>query len=534
MKNRHLIIVLSVSLLMLFSISLKGQSYIPTPVTISKEKVRIGGLIYYSHLVLERQTLYSIAKTYGVTIKEINDANKNLDLEHNGLKKDQIILIPFKETTKKYAGEIVNDLREEPEYIIHTVKWYEDLKSIADKYNLNEELLMQFNNLQNNTVTKRQKIRIPRHPEKLHFKQIQEQNEPIHNDYKENNLLKEDVTAILMLPFDAAGNGNQSSMDFYCGALLAIKDLGESGISTDLSVYDVAGGIIPVTRERLERSDITIGPINKTDLTTVLEKSENNSMIISPLDQKAEPFAFENSNFIQAPTPSYIQYQDIANWVKEELKEGDRIVVITEKGIGRTEYEQTVFQKMKQYGIYYNTISYSILEGRNIINYLMDIATTDYTTRFVIASDNEAFVNDVVRNLNLLIHNKYNVVLYGNSKLRSFDTIDAESLHNLQTRVSSSYYIDYDNSSVKKFLMAYRALYNAEPTPFSYQGYDLAKYFISIVSRYGINWREMLESRDSSGLQSSYMFVRTEAGGYVNHAVRRIIYDADYSTHLIN
>ena len=34
-----------------------AQAYVSTPVEISKEKVRIGGKLCYSHIVLERQTL---------------------------------------------------------------------------------------------------------------------------------------------------------------------------------------------------------------------------------------------------------------------------------------------------------------------------------------------------------------------------------------------------------------------------------------------------------------------------------------------
>ena len=43
---------------------LNAQGYDNTPVTISKEKVRINGQICYSHIVLEKQTLFSISKAY--------------------------------------------------------------------------------------------------------------------------------------------------------------------------------------------------------------------------------------------------------------------------------------------------------------------------------------------------------------------------------------------------------------------------------------------------------------------------------------
>ena len=55
-----------------------AQDYVPTPVTISKEKVRVDGKLYYSHIVLERQTLYSICKAYGVNVEDIYSANPSL------------------------------------------------------------------------------------------------------------------------------------------------------------------------------------------------------------------------------------------------------------------------------------------------------------------------------------------------------------------------------------------------------------------------------------------------------------------------
>ncbi len=38
-----------------------AQEYVPTPVTVSKEKVKLNGKVYLSHVVLERQTLYGLS-----------------------------------------------------------------------------------------------------------------------------------------------------------------------------------------------------------------------------------------------------------------------------------------------------------------------------------------------------------------------------------------------------------------------------------------------------------------------------------------
>ena len=65
-----------------------AQNYVQTTVTVSKDKVRgKDGKVYYSHVVQDKQTLYSISKAYGVSIDDICNANKELNIKENGLKK---------------------------------------------------------------------------------------------------------------------------------------------------------------------------------------------------------------------------------------------------------------------------------------------------------------------------------------------------------------------------------------------------------------------------------------------------------------
>ena len=149
--------------------------------------------------------------------------------------------------------------------------------------------------------------------------------------------------------------------------------------------------------------------------------------------------------------------------------------------------------------------------------------------RVVIASDSEAFVNDVVRNLNLIIHDKFNVILYAPAKIRTFETIEVENFHNTSLHASLTYYIDYEDQRVKNFLMKYRALFGTEPTQFAFQGYDVARYFLGLYSKYGEYWNQMIDKSDSNMLQSSFVCRRVPGGGFTNTGIKRIIYGKDYS-----
>lgn len=543
-----------------------AQEYISTPVSISKEKVRAGGKVCYSHIVLEKQTLFSIAKAYNVTIEDIYAVNPTL--KETGLKKNSIILIPTQESAAKTDAPAV-ETSPEPETAVaaetavktdeakdtkrkkartHTVKWYEDLDVIAEKYGVSVEAIMKANNLSGRKPAKRQKLIIPEPGEfpDSDATAAADDNAPAEETgeaAEENggeNLAgqdpdwmftpKNDVKVTLILPMKtASGNVSRNNMDFYSGVLLAVKDLADGGISTELNVYDSSDSSHPIVSEDLESSDIIIGPVSSGDLGRLLANETRPSMVISPLDPRAESLAYSNSNFIQAPTPHLVQYQDLVNWMKEDAIPGDKILMISEKGARPTEAVTQITQTAAASGLEFIPFTYNILEGRDITTPLTDLMTAEGANRVLIASESEAFVNDVVRNLNILAYNKLNVVLYAPSRIRGFETIEVENLHNTSLHTSLGYLIDYESQPVKNFLLKYRALYNTEPSQYAFQGYDIASYFINMCSRYGANWTMKLDDMETQMLQSIFRFVQSEDGGYVNNGVRRLVYGPGWS-----
>lgn len=554
-----------------FAEAVYAQEYESTPVTISKEKLKINGQVCYSHIVLEKQTLFSISKAYNVTIEDIYKYNPSV--KEKGLQKNSILIIPVVEKPEQqeieaaeekeaYAeGQVKQEQQEQPvlnaedqvkkeeggkaasEQTVHIRKWYEDLDMIARKYGVTVESIMKANGLKGRKLSNRQRLIIPSSSDAVPEEEIPSENdsdEVAASDTTQTDdsttahrpgileglfFPKKDISMSLILPLKATGtSASAGNMDFYSGVLLAVYDAGEAGTGCDLAVYDCADGR-GITKESLEGRDFIIGPVSRGDLTSALELGTDTRAIISPLDQKAASLTGEFTNMIQAPTPLEIQYKDLMDWIREDMQYSDRFVVITEKGAVQTEVTTQMKAAADSSGMEYKNLSYSILEGRNVTGSLEYIMTESGTNRVYIASDSEAFVNDVVRNLNLMIHKKYEVVLYAPSRIRSYETIEVENFHNTSLKVSTGYYIDYEDPRVQEFLLKYRALFNAEPTQFAFQGYDLAKFFIGMTSKYGNRWMNKLEESDASMLQSTYRFRKDGNGGYVNTGVRRIVYN---------
>ena len=535
-----------------------AQEYVAPPVTISKEKVKIDGKVFYSHIVMEKQTLFSISKAYNVSIDDLYRYNPTL--KESGLKKNAIILIPSADTLIKEQETVQQSVQtpvqqempkvssEKTEALgnVHIVKWYEDLNIIAEKYGVTPDAIAAANGLKDRKLKNRQKLMIPavadEKPAVYVMEQpVEEEDLNIETAFEEKEeeatdtvitsyTSKSKVTATVLLPLKATGAGSsRSNMDFYSGVLVAARDLTELGIDVKLNVYDIANGGLGTTKSELEESDIIIGPVSTGDITRLFSMSDEIGPVISPLDPRVEPLAANYRNLVQAPSSQMAQYQDMADWIQEDLMESDRVIVISEKGARMNDEGKKMKAVLDSAAFEYQPFAYSILDGREIKEPIEAVMTMEGTNRVVIASDSEAFVNDVVRNLNLIIHDKFSVVLYGPAKIRTFETIEVENFHNTSLHASLAYYIDYEDDNVKKFLMRYRALFGTEPTQFAFQGYDVARYFLELYTKYGEYWPQMIDKADRKMLQSNFNCRAVEGGGYTNKGIRRIIYGMDYS-----
>ncbi len=538
--------------------------YVPTPVTVSKEKVKLNGKIYLSHVVLERQTLFGIAKAYGVSVDEIYEANP--PLRETGLQKNAIILIPFKEGA---AEAVAQAQAQEPEaaspatYIEHTVRWYEDLDDIAKKYGVSAKDIMDLNGLKNKKLQTRQVLKIPARGEGVSVvvpeegREITEEAQegpsiaqeavleeegadpaPLEGAQRPNQLdstllawtSRDQVDMSLILPLNAGGKVSEVNMDFYSGVLMAVKDLEAEGLKVNLNVYDLSAGLPPI--DALVKDDFVLGPVASRDIEAILQRVDGRVPVISPLDQKAGTLAANYSNFIQAPTPVENQYDDLGRWVKEDFKDGERILFISEKGAGNVTASVAIRTAMAQLNLPYEILSYAIVEGRGIPNILTEKMAKGVVNRVVVASESEAFIGDVIRNLGIMMGKGYDIVMYAPSKARTFDTIDGSAYHQASLHISTSYYVDYDSPAVDSFVKAYRALFQTEPSQFAFQGYDTARYFVSSCARYGHAWTRMLGNNKVSLLHTDFQFSDDGNNNHQNTAVRRIVYQKDYMTTL--
>jgi len=447
-------------------------------------------------------------------------------------------------------------------YTEHTVKWYEDIDDIAEKYDVSVKEIMEMNGLDSRKLKTRQVLRIPvkgvaqqpvageeiqaaadsllagspgpeleDNPEEESVIEFVIPDKPVVNVTDKELLrlrVKDQVDFSLILPFKAGNGTSDTNMDFYSGVLLALRDLEKEGLKVNVHVYDLAAGM-PST-EALCRSDFVLGPVASRDLEAVLQRVDGGVPVISPLDQKAASLAANYSNFIQAPAAADYQYEDLAAWLREDLQETDKVLFVTEKGAGNASASVAIRSALAKREIPYEILSYGIVEGRRIPTIMAGQMVKGATNRVVVASESEAFIGDVVRNLGIMLGKGFNVVMYAPSKVRTFDTIEGSSYHDASLHISTAYHADYADPKVNDFVRTYRALFRTEPTQFAFQGYDTARFFVIRSARYGSNWPRLMGRERSSGLHTDFLFDPAMNGNSANQAVRRIVFQKDYTT----
>ncbi|MBO4625141.1 MAG: LysM peptidoglycan-binding domain-containing protein [Bacteroidales bacterium] len=559
--KRH--IALLASLLVLTCTAAVAQDYVPTPVTISTEKVKLNGKVYYAHLVQDRQTVYSIAKAYGVTEEDLYEANPSL--RETGLQKSSILLVPVDkqkvaekaaESARNAAAAVAPDRQQEQqdEYKEHTVRWYEDIDDIARRYGVTVQEIMDYNNLKTRKLSTRQVLRIPLRrvdapvytPVEPEESPVEEQAEPVNGEAQEEEGVpqeqageetfvvshpKDVVDFTLLLPLKVGNSATEANMDFYSGVLMALKDLEAEGLKVDMHVHDLYSGMPDV--EKLCQSDFVLGPVASRDVEVMLQMIDGRVPLISPLDQRAASLSTSYRNFIQAPAGAENQYEDLASWVQNDLQSGDRLLFVSEKNASNVQAAVNIRTAMARRNLQYQILNYAISAGRAVPDSLSHRLVRNGVNRVVVASESEAFVGDVVRNLGIMLGKGYDIVMYAPSKVRNFDSIDGSALHDVSSHISTAYHVNYGSPEVDEFIHAYRALFRTEPSQFAFQGYDTACYFVRSVARHGSAWTNKLGLERFHGLHTDFLFEADDNDDRHNVAIRRIIYQPDYTTVLL-
>lgn len=337
----------------------------------------------------------------------------------------------------------------------------------------------------------------------------------------------------LVLPFHARSTTpSQQSLDFYSGALQAIYEAESAfGLNVELNVYDN----MELTQEGigvLAENDLIISTNTLENIRPLAEFAAERSIpLVSAVDSKADSLLAGNPFLFQVPVSHENQLKNLVASISPS--QSDRVYLFSDSRYPSSPFTETVKTYLSENGIEnYTPVSYDILSGRELGISLGKQWSELHTYKIIVASEDPAFAPDVIRNLKMT--SRYiPIQVFCSNRIRNYDSVDTDSFYLLNGHFSAPYYVDYTDPMTKDFVLKYRALFNTEPTAFSFQGFDILTYFLRVMREEGNLFAANISSHPMDLLQCSFHFVRDdEKSGWHNCATRDLIYSPDFTISL--
>lgn len=284
--------------------------------------------------------------------------------------------------------------------------------------------------------------------------------------------------------------------EFYEGILLALNDLNNKHINLDVSVFDTENDeeILKeiLKKPTLRKTDFIIGPMFGNLLQLVSDFGNKNKIpVISPYDIPVEKEASNPYLIISTPsTESHIK--TLAKFMAEKYS-GNKTIVLRQDTIAEAKWSEIFiksYNKNLAFSGEVDPVTEILIASGSKFNesYLSEF---DSTVIFIPSFD-DAFVGRMTTQLNALATKRGIIVCGMPGWFEKLNSISLEYLNNLQFHFTSSRWIDKESSKTKLVIEKYTQNYGMTPSIHVLKGYNLASYFIQMITNYGVTFTEFL------------------------------------------
>ena len=542
----------------------------------AQELVVVGGTKYAVHDVAKGETLYSLAKRYGVTVDDIISANAVLT---DGLKAGQRIKIPLQ------AEKVTDDSSKAR---LHKVMKGETLYSLSKQYNLTVEELREANPHVKKGLKAGQLIEIPAKqvavvqqtpqstPQPTQQSVLQPISQPtpvvqaesvapanaeqtIVADVPTTELTSfrtlkrgDRAEVALMLPLGSKEQPSQNYLDFYRGFLLGLDSVRMAGHSVNLSLYNTAHDYNRVSdiisSGVLDKADLVVGPVYEDELIPVATAlREKGTPIVSPLANLTQTTG--NNIFQMSPSPA-----SKLEKVRGLFDGSKRVVIISTDSIDK-DFDAEVRSMLRDtsYVVEHKYIYEhpSVIEKREKEREQMreqglevdetpspsdmsPLLRGEEPTVIVITADNEIEVDRILAaiasaNISLTARSQRVVpfVVFGNNRWNRYRNIDRAILFANNVTMLSTYHARRSEPVIRAFDKRFVEEFGSLPSLYAYRGYDAAVVFVK--SLYG-TMEIGLEGAHSMPLLTPYTFeVDATNGLRINNQWIKVNYNSNFT-----
>ena len=463
-----------------------------------------------THKVLTGETLWSIAKIYGVKLSTIKAYNKLLT---NELSESQLLLIP---NIQSDTSNIVQPLFKHVDHpmlkkcdtlIIHKVKKKETLYSISKKYTIGLDQIIRNNPILNESGLKKyQELKIILRIKDCIEDSVENENDSL--DLFPKGIYDQKTLRIsLVLPFFTNKSDSiiknctektictidkisENSFQIYNGVKIALLDLKNLGYNLELNLFDSkydTNTVKEILQDTLFRSsNLILGPLFSENIKMMRIFSKNFHIpMISPYNIPSQAL-FNYPDLFKIQPSRSTQSKEMAKYIKNYKKDYN-ILLLNDIIDNKSKVYGNIFSDAFNDTIYLikdslkdvDSILPTLLKRGDDWSHLLDKLSKKKSNLIIITSNQVPFLtyafNKIIEFSNSQEHYKSDFEIFGFEDLYRIKTIDVIYKNKFNLHFVSKGIPDLNSIRIAEFKDKYRDFLYAEPTKYSYLGYDILK-----------------------------------------------------------
>ena len=494
-----------------------------------------------THQVAPKETIYSIAKAYDISVADLEKANG--DALKLGLKIGQTIVIPSK-------NAVIKSPINSEKTIFHEVQPKETKYGIATKYGISVEQLEKQNSeiveslpigfqlLISGKASKT--IDIPKKSSNS-VSNVVFSKKAISNLIATKSVQKK-KELVLLLPFNISKIESDTinsvasklktdkflnmTLDFYSGALIAIDSARTLGLNVNIKILDsqetkTTSNVSNLfAQNNLENSDAIIGPFYQANIEKMAELvSKNNIPVLSPLSKEiGKPY----SNLYQSMPTNDAMKSAVFDYMRS--KDGNIVAVIDAK---KTAVKQYISENQK--GVRFVGLN----EKHTIIQDSLRKVFSKNKMNFVILDSQKTGMILTTTNalISLMADFQIQLVILEPNSTLDFEEIDLTRLTKLKLLYPS---ITRENETPEAslFEIAYKNKNKIFPNQYATRGFDITFDTILRLSQEK-SFEETSNNSATEQIENKFDYFKT-ANGFVNRGVYILYYDVDLTIKVAN
>lgn len=503
------------------------------------------------HTIAEGETIYGIARKYGVSVTELLRANPSLG-DGNRTQVGQKVNIPAASKTgttnvtaptpqpKANGGYLNSGIKE-----MYRVQKKDNLYRIALMYNLTIEEICAANPpmTPETKIKKDELICIPfskaEKAELAHQNTIQAENALAAQTNaagkvaanQSQNSLKKIIKVGVLLPFKDGNDRASKMVEFYQGLLMAADSI--KGQGTTVEIHALHSGSTAsemhylTNREELKEMNVIFGPLDAAQAAPLSEFCRQHKIRLVMPFATTNTYGLGNPYVYQATTSSeYSQHRGVER-ILERFTNHNFVILQTDASDNRgSRFTTEMASELSKRGV---TVRYINLKADD-----ETIASTLSQLRSNIIIPDAAGLNITSAVTKRLISFKqnnpeYGISLIGYPEWPTYVSSLSTSFHTLDTYVYTSFYRNPSNTRVVNFETRFHNNFNCDMMRtfprYALMGFDLGYYFMRGLSQLGNDFDEKQGTLSFAPLQNRFIFEQKNPNtAHLNHSIELIHY----------